>query len=123
MITSRDEFLLLLTKWKNSSATVSAFLVLGGKTTENPLSSALILELPASITGFDGEVSFLVLGNGETGLLSVGFEGAEFHFETAADLDPSFSAFLPESVEVDEMITLVLPTGLKLSLATLKRLG
>ena len=120
MISTRDEFVLLLAKWKNSSAKVTALLVHGGSTSSNPLSSAFISMLPFEVTGIDDKDSFFVLGDRETGTVSVGFEGAEFHFETAADLEPYFAVFVSESATVDEMVTIVLPSGLILSLSTFK---
>jgi hypothetical protein len=122
MIASKDEFLLLLANWKNSYAKVTMLLVHGGPATINPLSSAFILELSGTITGISGDDSFFVLGSGDTWLVSIGFEGADFHFETAQDLESSFADLIPGSgeTEVDEMISLLLPSGLKLFLLTPK---
>jgi hypothetical protein len=120
MIASKDEFLLLLTKWKNSSAKVCVCFVNGGSSTPNPLSSAFIVEVSGEIVGADPNDLYFVIGSKETGLVSVGFDGAQFMFETDTDLDPQFAAFVSASAKVDEMVSILLSSGLKLSLVTFK---
>ncbi len=112
MIVSKEEFLLLLTNWTNSSAKVTVLLVHSGTPSSDPLATAFMGVLSGEIARVDESVPLFVVKVGETGMISVGFEGAIFQFKTALDLEASFAGMLAGSGEIDELVTLQLPSGI-----------
>jgi hypothetical protein len=110
MIVSRDEFLLLMQKWKNSSAQLRLLFISGGKT-GRPLSSALIVKLSARISGIDADESFLACSVGPDGIISVGFEGASFDFGTPTDSTVAGINEVEER-EIDEAVSVGLTCGI-----------
>jgi hypothetical protein len=120
MIVSREDFLLLVQNWKNSSARVRVFVVHEGSPSSDPLGGVFMGALLGEVTGVDSSASFFVVAVGEAGFISVGFSAAEFHFQTLSDLAPGFAEMVADSGEVDELITLALPSGIRLSCMTFK---
>ena len=119
MIFSRDEFLLIVQKWINSSTRLRLTFIFGGKTSPDPLSSALIVNLSAKILGVDVFTSYLSCSTAEDGLISVGFEGAYFNFGTT--MDPTVSALsVVDAQEIDEAVTVCLTCGLNVSFFSFK---
>lgn len=120
MIVSRDEFLLLAQKWINSSAQLRLVTVFGGKTSDDPLSSAVIVKLSAQISGLDVEASMLTCSIGEDGVISIGFEGAYFDFGTS--LDSKVAALsVVDGQEIDEAVTVCLTSGLNFSFLSFRQ--
>jgi|ERR1035437_1010492 hypothetical protein len=120
MNTSRDEFLLLMQNWKNSSPSVMLAVVYGDGTPPIPLSTSFMLRLKGKVIGIDGEGSFVALLVGEDGFISVGFDKASFDFKTVLDLSDSFTSDLLLKEELEEMVTLRQSSGLTVSFLALK---
>jgi hypothetical protein len=119
MIASREEFLLVVTNWMNSSAGVRLVFKSGGNGT-SPLSTALIIELIGEISGVDTSLDFVVFSPKDSGIVSIGFRESLLVFETPSDLSPSFASAIPEGEELEEMISIAQPSGTVVSLFTLK---
>ena len=120
MIASRDEFLLLAQKWINSSTQLRLVFILGGKTSDDPISSALTVKLSAQISGLDVNMSLLACSAGEDGIISIGFEGASFNFGTAMDSTVAGMAIAADGQEIDEAVTVCLSCGLNVSFLSFK---
>jgi hypothetical protein len=121
MILSKDEFLLLVQKWKNSSARVRFIMVHSGPD-PSLMSTGLMIALSGTITGIDSTGSLLVLSTGDDGLVSIGFDNALLVFGTQSDVPTSFAAMIAMNEEVDEIISISQPSNLVVSIFTLKQL-
>jgi hypothetical protein len=119
MHVSRDEFLLLMQNWKNSSASV-IFTAAHGGSGSMPLSTALLVRVVGRVIGIDEEASFVSLLAGEEGVVSIGFLNAEFAFGTKLDLPASYPIIFPGDEEIQEIVTLRQSSGLLLSLVSLR---
>jgi ethanolamine transporter EutH len=95
-------------------------LVNGGKTSANPLSTALIVKLSVRVTGIDEAGSFVTFSVGDDEVISLGFDEATVHFGTELDFVPSFADIFADSEEVAEMVTVCLSSGLMLLFTTFK---
>lgn len=113
MVSSQEEFVLLLKKWQSASAQVG----IAFKTdalSEIPLSTAMVLSIRGTIEAISEAESFVVFKIGEMGLLSIGFENSLFNFTTSflgADAQP-VPNFLAPDREVDELATVRTASGL-----------
>lgn len=113
MVSSKEEFLLLARNWQNASATVGISIAFGGETSVNPLASAFVLKLNASVAEVNEAASNIAFSVGNTGFLSFGFEGATFNFGTSEDAPSILSSLLDaETEEVEESFTVGLKSGL-----------
>jgi hypothetical protein len=119
MIVSRDEFLLLAQKWINSSAQLRLVIAFGGKTSADPISSALIVKLSARILDLDVDASMLTCSIGEDGLISIGFEGGYFDFGTSMDSTVAALSVV-DGQEIDEAVTVCLACGLNVAFLSFK---
>lgn len=123
MIVSKDEFLLLVQKWKNSSASVRLVMVHSGGTEPRRMSTSLMIELEGTIVGVDTEESLIVFSVGNSGLVSIGFDDSLLIFGTASELPLSFAHVLAEGEEVEEMVSICLPSNQTISLFTLRQIA
>lgn len=120
MVSSKQEFVLLLNKWRDGNAEVGLTFKTDA-TSEMPLSTALIFRLRGKIATISDAQSFFALDVGNQGLISIGFEGAWFNFETSFNVPPSSVHTITDSSgEIDELVTLVASSKHIVTLFTLK---
>ncbi len=93
--------------------------IFGGKTSNNPLSTALIVKLSAKILGVDSDASNVSCSIRVDGLVSVGFEGALFNFGTS--MDATVAALgATEEQEIEDAVTVSMSCGLNVSFISFK---
>jgi hypothetical protein len=119
MDASRDEFLLLIQKWKNSSASVIIGIAHGGSG-PMPVSTSLIVRLKGTVVGIDETTSLVAFLIGEDGVMCFGFDNAEFSFGTLQDVPPESLPLFAVEEELEEMITMRQVSGLMVSFLMLK---
>jgi hypothetical protein len=107
MVSSKQEFVLLLNRWKDANSEVGLTFKIDA-CSENPLSAALVFGLRGTIATINDADSFFALAVGEQGLISIGFENAWFNFATSFEVPNASSHTITGSPnEVDELITIV----------------
>jgi hypothetical protein len=112
MISSREEFLLLLQNWTNASAQVTVVIAFGGEQSADPLATAFLLKLSARSVLVNEDTSNVAFSVGDDRLLSFGFDGATFRFRTSTEMPPMLSSLQGLSQEVEESFTVGLKSGL-----------
>jgi hypothetical protein len=120
MVSSQDEFVLLLKKWRSDSAKVG-LVFRTEASSEMPLSTAMVLRVWGTIEEISEAESFVVLKIGQSGLVSIGFANSFFNFNTSflgLDTKP-VSNFVDPDREVDELATVRTASGLMVTLYTL----
>lgn len=120
MVSSKQEFVLLLNKWKDANAEVG-FTFKTGASSEMPLSTALMFRLRGTIATISDAQSFLALAVGNQGMISIGFEDAWFNFETSFKVSPpAVHSITGSSGEIDELVTMVASSKHIVTLFTFK---
>ena len=120
MISSQEEFVLLLKKWESASAQVGVVFKTDA-TSETPLSTAIVLIIRGTISEISDAESFVALKVGEFGFVSVGFANSVFSFNTSflgRDAQP-VPNFVDPGREVDELATVQTSSGLTVVFYTL----
>ena len=119
MVSSQEEFVLLLKKWRSASARVGLVFKTDASS-EMPLSTAMILSIWGTIEQISEAESFVVVKVGEFGVVSIGFADSLFNFDTSflgRDTRP-VSNFIDPSREIDELATVQTASGLMVTLYT-----
>lgn len=120
MVSSQEEFVLLLKKWRSASVQVGvAFRT--DASSEMPLSTAMILTIRGTIEAISEAESFVVFKIGESGCVSIGFRDSLFNFTTSF-LDSEgkqTTNFVDPDREIDELVTVRLASGLIVTFHTL----
>lgn len=81
------EFLLLAKRWMDSGANVAALFVSRSQPISlEPLAGAISFVVRGRVMHIDSHLSLLVISASESGMVSLGFEGAAFDFGTRQDL-------------------------------------
>jgi hypothetical protein len=113
MNATETEFLLLARRWKDTEAKVAALFANHEESASSePLARGLSFVVRGRVVHIDEELSVLVISAQESGMVSLGFQGASFDFGTRSDLEPSLDELLPATGEVSEVVTILLPSGL-----------
>ena len=122
MISSIEEFVLLLRKWKSSSATVG-LLTKTNAFSLVPLSTSTIFSVHGVISAIDETRFFFVLSFGERDFVSVGYGEALINFSTSREVDENseLGALVATIGDLlDEVVTVTQKQGLLLTIYTLK---
>ncbi len=114
MISSVDEFLLLLKKWQSESARVrliASFAEASGEACRG------ILRLRGAITAIDGQAQVFCLGDEEQSAM-IGFSGCRIGY--GAGDDAQLASHMSESEQLEDLVCLVTPSALSICVYTVK---
>ncbi len=114
MISSVDEFLLLLKKWKSETAHVrliASFNEPGGEACRG------ILRLRGNVTGIDEQSQVFCIGDEEQSAM-IGFSGCRIGYGTGDDVQ--LSGHMADSEQLEDLVCLVTPSALSICVYTVK---
>ena len=114
MISSVEEFVLLLRKWSAESARVR---LIASFADPRISSCRAVLRLSGAVTAIDEESMVFRIGD-EDQLAMVGFTGCRLGYGTGADVE--ISSQIGDAGELEDLVCLVTPAGLSICMYTLK---
>jgi hypothetical protein len=114
MISSVEEFILLLRKWSAESAHVQLIASFA-----DPQISACraVLRLGGAVTAIDEESKVFRIGDQDQ-FAMIGFTGCRLGYGTGADIE--LSSQIGDGGELEDLVCLVTPAGLSICMYTLK---
>ena len=114
MISTVEEFILLLKKWTAESAQVR--LIASFVDMQAP-SCRGVFRLSGSIAGIDEQTKVFRIGD-EQQFATVAFAGCRLGYGTGDDIE--LSSQLPESEKLEDLVCLVTPSGVSICLYTVR---
>ena len=114
MISTVEEFILLLKKWSNESARVR--LIASFIDPQMP-SCRGVIRLSGTVTGIDEQTRVFRIGQEEQ-FATIGFGGCRLGYGAGDDV--GLSSQLPESEKLEDLVCLVAPSSVSICLYTVK---
>ena len=114
MISSVDEFVLLLKKWKAESVSVR---LIASFADPKIATCRGVLRLSGAVTAIDEPTKVFRIGDAEQSAL-IGFAGCRLGYGTGSDVE--FSSQITDSGELDDLVCLVTPSGVSICMYTVK---
>jgi hypothetical protein len=114
MISSVEEFLLLLRKWRAEGTRVR---LLSSFVEPKMPACRAVLRLSGTITGIDEQTSVLQIGDKEQFAL-IGFAGCQVGYGTGGD--PQLSSQMIEAERLEDLVCLVTPSSNSICIYTVK---
>jgi len=114
MISSVEEFILLLKKWNAESAHVRVIVSFA----DPQISSCRgVLRLSGAVTAIDEQTRVFRIGD-EDQVAVIGFAGCRLGYGTGADVE--LSSQITEAGQLEDLVCLVTPSGLSICMYTVK---
>jgi hypothetical protein len=114
MISSVEEFILLLKKWSVESATVR---VIASFADPQVPTCRGVLRLSGTVTAIDDQTRVFRVGDEEQ-FAMIGFTGCRLGYGTGADVE--LSSQIADVGQLEDMVCLVTPSGLSICMYTVK---
>jgi hypothetical protein len=114
MISSVDEFILLLKKWSAESARVR---LLASFVDPNRSTCQGVLRLSGAVTGIDEATQVFQIGDADQ-FAMIGFAGCRLGYGAGDDVQ--LSSYMTDTEKVEDLVCMVTPTSLSICLYTVK---
>lgn len=114
MISSVEEFILLLKKWSAESTRVR---MIASFADPNVASCRGVLRLSGTVTAIDEPSKVFRIGDEEQ-LALIGFAGCRLGYGTGADVQ--LSSQITDTGQLEDLVCLVTPSGLSICMYTIK---
>jgi hypothetical protein len=114
MISSVEEFILLLKKWSAESTRVR---LLASFIDTQVASCRAVLSLSGAVTGIDERTQVFQIGNADQ-FATIGFTGCRLGYGTGDDVQ--LSSHMAEAEQLEDLVCLVTPSSLSICLYTVR---